>query len=625
MQARVDQNLEFALQWGYQPWDDALPDPAAGNGGEGPTQHSGTNNQIAGVDEADFVKNDGAFIYVLANDELQILDAWPPEQAHRISSVAVEGTPKKMFVHGDRALIYSSLPLDDESPAGWGWGYGDCTYGYHCQFTGDGHPTKITVLDISDRTAPQLLEETWLSGSYVNARRIGNQVYTVISDPGAQFPALRYVPDVPLYDSSPQVIRAAYRALARQNREIIEAAPAEGWLPTVAHRTLSPTGQWVEREVMGDCQGFMASEGTDGSSLTSVLTTNIAALDTPTISTIVSRPGAVYASPSNLYMAVPETNVDPWMMWWMPDFSDDSQTVVHKFALNGEIATYRASGKVPGRALNQFSMDEHGGRLRIGTTSGFLPSPDVHSTLSVLKEVGNDLVTEGSITDIAPTEDIRSMRFDGPRAFMVTFKKTDPLFVFDLSTPHNPQVLSELKIPGFSTYMHMLSDRHLLTIGYDADDQGDFAWFTGVRLQVFDVSDPYAPELTHKEIIGTRGSSSEALTNHLAFTYFEPLGALGLPITVCEGTAGGPSYGTMTFSGLKVYDVSTSTGFSLHGEVEHPAGADINCSNWWTQSSSQVRRTIFMDDFVYSVADDLVKVNAMDDLGGDLAVVPLVP
>ncbi|MFH1129881.1 MAG: beta-propeller domain-containing protein, partial [Pseudomonadota bacterium] len=221
-------------------------------------------------------------------------------------------------------------------------------------------------------------------------------------------------------------------------------------------------------------------------------------------------------------------------------------------------------------------------------------------------------------------EDIRSVRFDGDRGFVVTFKKTDPLFVFDLSDPKNPQTLAELKIPGFSTYMHMMDPEHLLTIGYDADDQGSFAWFTGVMLQIFDVSMPTQPKLMHKEVIGTRGSSSEALTNHLAFTFFAPKDLLALPMTVCEGGYGGGGYGDqMTFSGLMVYDATSAAGFKLRGKVPHPVGPDATCSNWWTDASSQVKRSIIMDDYVFSISNDLIKANHLNNLSTDLANISL--
>jgi hypothetical protein len=227
------------------------------------------------------------------------------------------------------------------------------------------------------------------------------------------------------------------------------------------------------------------------------------------------------------------------------------------------------------------------------------------------------------VDKLAPTEDIRSVRFDGDKGYVVTFKKTDPLFVIDLAQPTRPRVLGELKIPGFSTYMHKMDETHLLTIGYDADDQGDFAWFAGVALQIFDVTNPTDPKLQFKHVIGTRGSSSEALTNHLAFTYYAPKDLLALPMTVCEGGSGGMHADTMTFSGLMVFDATVEEGFSLKGQVAFPPSEWATCGNWWTDASSQVKRSLVIDDFVYSLSDKLLKVNALADLGKDLASVAL--
>jgi hypothetical protein len=285
---------------------------------------------------------------------------------------------------------------------------------------------------------------------------------------------------------------------------------------------------------------------------------------------------------------------------------------------------------VKGRVLNQFAMDDHQGFLRVATTTGHVPNPDVHSTISVFENNAGKLQVAGQIDNIAPTEDIRSVRFDGSRGYIVTFKKTDPLFVFDLADPRAPKTLGELKIPGFSTYMHMMDDKHLLTIGYDAADQGDFAYFTGVLLQIFDVSDPTNPKLAHKETIGTRGSSSEALTNHLAFNYFAPKNLLAVPMTICEGGNDNGSFGTqMTFSGLMVYDTTTAAGFQLRGKVAHPNASqgdqqnshgyyDMGCSNWWTNASSEVKRSIIMDDWVFSVSSTRIKVNKLDALSTDV-------
>jgi uncharacterized secreted protein with C-terminal beta-propeller domain len=350
-------------------------------------------------------------------------------------------------------------------------------------------------------------------------------------------------------------------------------------------------------------------------------------------STIISRAGATYASADAYYVAVRQQPVGGG---WYTDLAGvDEASTVHQFALASSTNTYVASGLVKGRVLNQFAMDEHAGHLRIATTTGHVPDPTVHSTLSVLKRDGEDLTAVGVVDDIAPTEDIRSVRFLGDRGYVVTFKKTDPLFVFDLADPEHPEMLGELKIPGFSTYMHPLDADHLLAIGFEAADQGDFAFFQGLQLQVFDVSDPAMPTLAHKTTIGTRGSSSEAATNHLAFSFFAPRETLAVPVTVCEGSSGnGGDYGEMTFSGLQLYQVTTDSGFSLTGDVAHPYidpygdnesyGVGASCSSWWTEAQSMVKRTVFMDDFVYSISERRIKVNDLRDLSEDVADVALV-
>jgi uncharacterized secreted protein with C-terminal beta-propeller domain len=272
-------------------------------------------------------------------------------------------------------------------------------------------------------------------------------------------------------------------------------------------------------------------------------------------------------------------------------------------------------------------MDEHKNHLRVATSWGKVPSPDVHSTMSVLEQREDKLEVVGKVDKIAPSEDIRSVRFDGDHGYIVTFKKTDPLYAFDLADPKTPKITGELKIPGFSTYMHMLDDKHLLTIGYDAADQGDFAYFTGVLLQIFDVSDPANLKLAHKVSIGTRGTSSEALTNHLAFTLFQ--GKLAVPMTLCEGGDENGGFGSMmTFSGLMVFDVSVADGIEERGRVAHKNPTsdsydNAGCSNWWSRASSVVQRSVFMDDFVYSVASDIVRVQNIDNLGSDVASVSL--
>ena len=595
----------------------------------GASQVSTTNNQVAGVDEADFIKNDNKYIYVVSGSSFRIIKAWPATSAKEIAKVALDGTPRKLFVAGDRALVYASVKASGAAAKKSSSSYrrGECTYGYNCSFTGDGNPTQITVLDIKDRAAPKVVRVLKLSGSYVNARRVGNAVFTVLSSPGISFPGLSYRPKA--YNCSAkqpiEEILTLFENLRAANRKLILDQVITDWLPSVQDKVLAGSNTGSSSQVLAGCKGFYKSAMSDGGQFTTLLGLDISRETPATASTIVSLPGAVYASGEALYISVPRQQRSG-RGWYRNMSNVDEASTVHRFALSHTraAARYTGSGVVKGRVLNQFSMDEHEGHLRIATTTGRLPSAKVHSTLSVLKQRGARLDTVGVVDRLAPKEDIRSVRFDGERAYMVTFKKTDPLFVFDLSQPTAPRVLSELKIPGFSTYMQMMDKTHLLTIGYDANDKGSFAWFTGVMFQIFDVSNPYNPVRTHKQVIGTRGSSSAALTNHLAFNYFGAKNLLAVPMTVCDGSSGGGSYGKqMSFSGLMVFDVKATSGFKLRGKVTHPAGSGVTCSNWWTRANSQVQRSVIMDDYVFSVSHELIKVNHLDKLSKDLGKLPI--
>lgn len=595
----------------------SVDDNCADYGVEEPAESTGTNNQTAGVDEADFVKHDGKYIYLLANGAFRIIEAWPAESAREVASVALEGEGKKLFVEGDRALVYSS--------PGEGGGAPECTYGYDCEVVGDGRPTDITIYDVSDRAAPRVVRRVRASSSLVAARRVGDAVHTVLHAPGGRFDAVRY--DRPEGGAAACQTRADvarlrehFEAVRRRNEAAIRATPLADLLPSV-----SDGGA----DALAACPGFYRGARLDpDDGFTTVLSLSLADDASPLrSSTVISRPGVTYASGEALYVTVPPARgaYDAAGTWRA---ATEERSVVHRFDLAGGAAKYVASGAVEGRVLNQFALDERDGYLRVATTVGHLPSPDARNALTVLARRGPDLEAVGAVGNIAPGEDIRSVRFDGDRGYVVTFKKTDPLFVFDLADPRAPRVLGELKIPGFSTYMHRLDAGHLLTVGYDADDHGDFAYFDGVLLQIFDVRDPANPRLAHKEVIGTRGSSSEALTNHLAFTYFPERGLLALPMSICDGGDDG-EYGEFSFGGVLVYDVSAEAGFAPRGRVDfgRPDDEELadwgrggdECSNWWTNSSSAVKRTIFLDDVLYSVADGSIKVSRVDDLSTDVA------
>jgi len=623
---------------------------------KGAEEYSETNNQVAGVDEADFIKNDGSYIYMITDEQLIIIDAWPPDQANIISQFDIQGTPKKLFVHNDRAVVYSAMGSLQDS---YYYHYNnECTYGYNCDFTGDGQKLKISVIDISNKAAPSIMRELYFNGSYINSRRIGQAVYTIILFPEPVIPEIRYQPydrycsyEYRCYDEfdefvvctdywnedcysqycvphreklySDEELITAFAELEETNKQIIMSAEVTHFQPMVRDIQYID-GQPVEQEKpLNTVENIHFSRQQDGMNFLSIVSFDINEITDHNAVTMIGKPGAVYASPSACYIASRHTQYPeiPWFSFRFWQAADEA-TTIHKFQLDQSsvTATYIGSGAVKGRVLNQFAMDEHNGFFRIATTSGYSPSPDAHNILSVMKpnEFGN-LETVGMIDQIAPSEDIRSVRFNGDQGFIVTFKKTDPLFAVDLSNPLSPTITGELHIPGFSTYIHLLDTDHLLSIGYDSDDQGSFAWFEGVILQIFDISDMSQPSLIHKEVIGTRGTSSEAATNHLAFNFFRPRDLLAVPMAICEGGSGG-SYGdNMSFNGLMIYNVTANDGFNYLGGVDHQI--EGSCSNWWTNANSGVKRSIFMDDYVYSVAEHEIRIQKVGQFGEDIAVI----
>lgn len=613
----------------------------------GATSVSGTNTQVAGVDEADFVKNDTRYLYLVKDQTLRIVKAWPADEAEEIAKVDLGHPARKLFVHNTMAIVYlsvatavsqtdalgqtsqtSSLPYPGPAK--------ECTYGYDCDFVGDGQQTEIAVYDLSDIRQPKKIRSLRATGSYLNSRRIGDSVFTVLSDTMPGSFAENTVKDFPEdFDpcSVPEDevrVKEAFEALRRKNIDIIKKN-YQGLdvtamnLPRIQDQLVDGEAG-TSHEVIACENYYRETGGSDASFFTTVLSFNMTNSSQPAnASVIISRPGAIYASGQSLYLA--SRKVHNRYGFWFDGYDDmDEVTTVHKFALDAQKSdvAYAASGLVKGRVLNQFAMDEFGQHLRIATTTGHLPGANVHSTLTILKQESQNLVKSGEIDNIAPSEDIRSVRFNGKRGYIVTFKKTDPLFVLDLEHPESPKIISELKIPGFSTYMQMMDDDHILSIGYDADDQGSFAWFTGVMLQIFDVSDPENPKRAFKHVIGTRGSSSEALTNHLAFNYFASRNLLAFPMTVCEDSAGGGGYGqAMSFSGLMVFDLSTEHGFQERGRVQHQPGQNIGCHNWWTGAKSEVKRSVIMDDIAISISDRVIKFNPLNDLSNAIREISL--
>ena len=237
-------------------------------------------------------------------------------------------------------------------------------------------------------------------------------------------------------------------------------------------------------------------------------------------------------------------------------------TQIHKFSISQPgPAVYRASGEVEGTVLNQFSMSEKDGYLRIATTRPQVSEESVsESFVTVMQERDSKLVGIGAVGNLGKGEQIYAVRFIGDRGYVVTFRQTDPLYVIDLSDPARPAIRGELKIPGFSNYLHPVGDHLLLGIGQDADEQGRVK---GLQVSLFDVADPSAPKRLHQKTLGSTASSSQAQFDHHAFLYWPPTGTLVVPLTTFNQNGSG-------FVGALALSVD-ERGFSDAAEITHAA------------------------------------------------------
>jgi hypothetical protein len=296
--------------------------------------------------------------------------------------------------------------------------------------------------------------------------------------------------------------------------------------------------------------------------------------------------------------------------------------MIHKMVFTEAGTEYVASGLVPGRPLNQYSLGEYNDYLRIATTleSWSQTGSASASGVYVLGVDSTDLNVVGKVEDLGIGERIYAVRFLGTRGFVVTFKRIDPLYAMDLSDPTNPSVVGELKVSGYSDFMLPMDENHLLAIGKDAQEAGDWgAWVQGVQLSIFDVSDLSNHKSLQNKVIGERGTSSEANYNPKAFNYFAAKNAVAFPIDLYTAGTVGPEWGELQFTGVMVFSVSVENGFTELGRVSTVPETQPDGGCWWMYSGSG--RGVFIGDNVYAVSDIGVKAAALADMSAILGTV----
>jgi len=528
----------FGQDAGWWPWlevttaGDPLVKLRVSDAQEG--DYSTTNIQVAGVDEGDLVKTDGRYLYIGVGSEVTIVDAQSAADMRILSRLGSEGPTAALYLSDDRLTVISqsAMALTDVG----------------MRFPpGSGEPKfEVTVYDVSAPETPQLISRLELEGNYVDSRMIGQTVYLVSGHPFV-LPPPEILPARPVGEEEGPDPAPSERDPQEDSAVRILPWPGadgggSGWvyetrdqywqrigtrvldlaLPNYALR--DGAGTTIAAGLLSAADATYRPLNGRADQLVSITAFDIGA-EQPAISASASVPVAwastVYVSPQNLYVVTAD--------WSSPQASSE----IYKFALlpeEGQIPL-AARGRVPGQVLNAFSLDERGDFLRIVTHSGW--RADATTALYVLEQVDGKLVRSGQIEDLAPGEQLFSVRFLEDRAFVVTFGPQsgvwfDPLFTIDLSDPNSPQVIGELEIPGFSNYLQMIEGEFLIGLGRDADVVNGRQLAPQVSL--FDVSDFADPQLTDRVSFGSVSSWSEAFFNHHAISYFPEHRILAVPL-----------------------------------------------------------------------------------------------
>lgn len=581
--------------------------PESGTAAEAPAQspsndadYSGTNIQVKGVDEGDIVKTDGKYIYIAGTGGLKIVNA-DPDDLRVISSIPYSGRIDGIYIQKDRLILIKGNSRFDYIVPGISGDKTDDSILGRTAITS----TNVKVYDVSDRSGPVLVSDKEYEGRYLSSRLIGDDLYIVTNS------RVRFFGDY-LHDklagalaaNDKKQFAAEMKKVPAGERYVLQMTGAkdsgelfDNLRSTIEHYI---TPKYVDNET-GEVReislkdiyyfrdmvrpNYMITIGLDLES------------GNEDIKAYLGSSGSMYVSTEHMYAAVSayEYNILRSRLEGSPSY--DYLTTVYRFGLKDGRVTYEAKGRVPGQIFNQFSMDEYDGIFRIATTS----REPYSSTSNNVYTLGEDLKIVGRLEGIAKGEKIYSTRFAGERIYMVTFRQMDPFFVIDAADPGKLKVLGYLKIPGYSTYMHILDKDHVLGFGYETEERSGWGFdTTGFKLSLFDVSDVSNPVEAKKEVIGKNAESPLGI-DHKALMISLDKGVMGFPIIYINTES---DY----FAGFFLYNIS-SRDFSYRGRVTH---VPDDISMYEISDSDFIYRGIYIGDYLYTVSEGQLQVH---DLG----------
>ena len=521
------------------------------------TKNSKTNTQVNNVDEADIVKVDGNYIYYVSNKKLVIIDAHTPEASEKISEINYKDTnfnPREVYVKGQKIIVIGNEY--DNSCKTEAISTEDVTATDIERVQESKPKSGMRIYDISNIKEPKETRRVMIEGNYISSRMIEDNIYYVANK---------------------------YIATSNIQKNKMKDLDEDKYKPVYQDTAVSQEEKCINYDLI-----YYFPETQDSSYLM-LAGLNINNNEEAEIRTFLGAGQYIYSSEKNMYIATNKTTYGKGYEVL------GGTTHLLKIELNNGKFNFKAECNIDGQVNNQFSMDENKDTFRIATTTGNIWVDE--TTANNLYILNDKLEEIGRVENFGKEEKIYSVRYVENKAYVVTFKQTDPLFVIDLSKSTKPQILGELKIPGYSTYLHPYDDTHLIGFGYDTKENGTRVITNGLKMSMFDISDFNNPQELFKISIGdSKYTYSELLYNHKALLFSKEKNIIAFPLY--------SSSGRKTNSRAAIYNIDLEKGFSLKGEI----------SNVTNKYEENVKRIVFANDTFYTFSDSLVKVANMDTL-----------
>jgi len=624
----VEESMELSAR---APVAEPMPsfdmDASKAQTGSGGLDYSTTNVQVQNVDEPDYLKNDSKYVYIVSQNTLSIIDAYPAESAKLVLKIALDIESQwiqNMFLNEDRLVIFYNGQSQDEIIP---------------QFDFIPRPsykpvTHSLIVDVSDKEKPVILKDYTIDGNFRDARMIGNYAYLVTnSNIDYQYPRLPII----MERSEPVMIPDAFyfdNIERFSNFNTLTAIDIFG--DTITSETFlmgySGTIYVSENNFYLTYQqnlpyGFYEDSNRDRffdvvvPLLPAEIQGKIKEIQNDSSLSSARQWGEISEVLQDSYNRMSKSqketlfdNIREALAEYDAKIQEESRkTIIHKISIDEDKLEYVAKGSVPGRLLNQFSMDEHDDRFRVATTVEYYTQYKGTIRSNAVYVLDETLKIVGGLDEIAPDESIFSARFMGDRLYLVTFQQIDPFFVIDLSSD-TPKILGELKIPGFSNYLHPYDDDYVIGVGRDTKEVGSGrVQQLGVKVALFGVSDVNNPIVVDDFVIGDSSTYSEALDDHKAFFFDKNKGILSIPISsdlnsldgITDAKMIAPDYNR--WNGFYIFGLDPKDGINLKGTVTHSE----NDSGYYGMGNS---RTFYIEDVLYTASDRYLKMNFINNL-----------